>query len=157
MYGFNGCEQLGAGTYDRSCRNNGDPKVLCPSAADPTKDGICSPQRSEDNADTYAFVAAGVHFSIKCGISIPYPTGPGDDVSPPPADQVGVDEGDQIQPDESVEPVARALPPDGRMLRGTRRVGIVPDVSNVRRDAVFPRANCPEDDGIVWDGPEDAM
>lgn len=71
-YGFTGCEQLAAGTFDRSCAQYADPdKVKC--AKPDGTEGVCDASKSAFNADTYAHVAAGVFFSERCNKEIPFP------------------------------------------------------------------------------------
>ena len=71
-YGFNSCYQLAQGTFDRSCvpyaKDHKNP--LCPVNG---VEGVCPPERSSENADSYSFVAAGIYFSEKCNILIPLP------------------------------------------------------------------------------------
>ncbi|KFX87170.1 hypothetical protein V490_08483 [Pseudogymnoascus sp. VKM F-3557] len=72
-YGFTFCLQLAAGTFDRSCmtKTMKNEKVLCPTSGG--GDGVCNKELSVKNADTYSFVAAGVWYSSKCGVAIPFP------------------------------------------------------------------------------------
>jgi hypothetical protein len=71
-YGFIGCSQLPQGLFDRACARYARPgKVVCPNNAG--VEGFCSGQTSIRNADTYAFIAAGVFFEQKCGRPVPYP------------------------------------------------------------------------------------
>ena len=41
-------------------------KIECPDPADPKKEGICPPDLATNNADTWAFIAAGVGWSKMC-------------------------------------------------------------------------------------------
>ncbi|KAH6842747.1 mutanase [Chaetomium sp. MPI-CAGE-AT-0009] len=83
-YGFTGCSALPLGQFDRSCVSYGQQKLdkkgvlspaLCPDEAG--KEGLCPPEMSARNADTYSHVAAGIYFSKQCNRDIPYPSGPG--------------------------------------------------------------------------------
>lgn len=83
-YGFIGCSRLPNGLFDRSCARYASPKyVKCP--GNDGKEGYCPSQFSTQNADTYAFIAAGVFFEQKCGRPVPYPALP-----PPLAIRSGV-------------------------------------------------------------------
>ncbi|KAH6720758.1 SGNH hydrolase-type esterase domain-containing protein [Leptodontidium sp. MPI-SDFR-AT-0119] len=73
-YGYTFCAQLAAGNFDRSCmtaKMTGNPKIMCPDASG--NEGICLGTDSAKNADTYAFVAAGVWYTSKCNAPIPLP------------------------------------------------------------------------------------
>ncbi|KAF5511096.1 Lipase [Colletotrichum siamense] len=90
-YGYNGCTALARGTFDRSCvsykakpKKSGTlptpDKIICQTTNSDgvIVEGICPADYSENNADTYSFVAAGIFFSKRCQKVIPYPatTGP---------------------------------------------------------------------------------
>ncbi|KAJ0382123.1 hypothetical protein COL922a_013189 [Colletotrichum nupharicola] len=90
-YGYNGCTALARGTFDRSCvsykakpKKSGTlptpDKIICQTTNSDgvIVEGICPADYSENNADTYSFVAAGIFFSKRCNKVIPYPatTGP---------------------------------------------------------------------------------
>jgi len=74
-YGFNGNFLLPIKQFDRSCvpyKAKGG-KVECPSQSDLTVEGICDANLSAENADTWAFLAAGAGFSFYCQTQIPLP------------------------------------------------------------------------------------
>ncbi|KAL9090871.1 MAG: hypothetical protein Q9165_005079 [Trypethelium subeluteriae] len=77
---------LAANTFDRSKtwygtearRFKSDKELYCPANEDEPlgAEGICKPEFSQDNADSYALVAAGLYFSNQCGKILglyPYP------------------------------------------------------------------------------------
>ncbi|KAL0939950.1 Mutanase Pc12g07500-like protein 1 [Colletotrichum truncatum] len=83
-YGFNGCTQLAKGGFDRSkvaygkrrtiTKRDGTTKLsqlICPNGND--EEGVCDPEMSVRNADTYSFIAAGIFFSQRCNKDIPLP------------------------------------------------------------------------------------
>lgn len=73
-YGFTACSKLALGTFDRSCVSYANPKkLLCESRDNPGQEGLCAPDRSTKNADTYSFVATGVWFTERCNREIPFP------------------------------------------------------------------------------------
>ncbi|KAL9091920.1 MAG: hypothetical protein Q9165_004672 [Trypethelium subeluteriae] len=85
-YNVEKCLQLAEGTYDRSTMGSSvqlfnhatkqpivtakAKKPLCPSKDDPTKEGICSPTHSWDNADNIILVSVGVYYSHLAGRQI---------------------------------------------------------------------------------------
>lgn len=86
VYGYNGCTALAKGTFDRSCvpykaqpnkKSNVPPpadKIICPRTENGVVvEGPCNADLSENNADTYSFVAAGIFFSKRCNKAIPHP------------------------------------------------------------------------------------
>ncbi|KAK2774669.1 esterase family protein [Colletotrichum kahawae] len=86
VYGYNGCTALAKGTFDRSCvpykaqpnkKSNVPPpadKNICPRTENGVVvEGPCNADLSENNADTYSFVAAGIFFSKRCNKAIPHP------------------------------------------------------------------------------------
>ncbi|KAF2231880.1 hypothetical protein EV356DRAFT_506270 [Viridothelium virens] len=85
-YNVEKCLQLAEGTYDRSTMGSNvklfnhntkqqiiatkAKKPLCPSKDDSTKEGICSPTHSWDNADNIILVSVGVYYSHLAGRQI---------------------------------------------------------------------------------------
>lgn len=88
-----------------------------------------------------------MHFSGICGKKIPYPIDRGTTITPPK-------KRDGIAQEENVKRAMEnpTVPADARLLRA-RRVGVVVSSSKVERNALFSRAECPEDDGVDWDSP----
>ncbi|CAG8112343.1 unnamed protein product [Penicillium nalgiovense] len=75
-YGWESCKELAAGTFNRGCQRYAGLKgFLCANPSEPTKDGVCDPDFSARNADTWAVIAAGIFFSDAVGKAIPlYPS-----------------------------------------------------------------------------------
>ncbi|KAH2034642.1 hypothetical protein KXV65_000174 [Aspergillus fumigatus] len=74
-YGWESCKALAEGTFNRGCQEYAGLKgFLCEDKNNPGKDGVCDPDFSVVNADTWAVVAAGIFFSQELGKQIPlYP------------------------------------------------------------------------------------
>lgn len=77
-YGLTYCLELAAGNFDRTCMTDRleqkagskKQKKLCPIV---NGREICPGENTANNADTYAFVAAGVWFSTQCKTAIAIP------------------------------------------------------------------------------------
>lgn len=78
-FGYSAALELAAGTFDRSTVPYANPAdVLCPSAADPSQEGVCPADASAANADSWSFVAAGIAYSVLCNRAVTLPE-PGND------------------------------------------------------------------------------
>jgi hypothetical protein len=124
---------------------------------------------SENNADTYAFVGAGVYFSKRCGRTIPFPASEKDgsigrSVKDPVDAAVGMGQetSTETDPKDAVvggtvkDPIRRSIQNSTR--RHTRDVLVLEAVAN---DGLSPqlqprvsKTTCPIADYIVFDGDE---
>ncbi|KAI0380577.1 SGNH hydrolase [Hypomontagnella monticulosa] len=77
-YGYDGCFKLAEGSFNRGCVSYAKhhSKAFCPVAPNSNVEGLCPPEKSAENADSYAFVAAGVYFSRQCNRIIASPPDP---------------------------------------------------------------------------------
>ncbi|KAI1428363.1 SGNH hydrolase-type esterase domain-containing protein [Xylaria sp. FL1777] len=72
-YGYQHCTELATGDFNRGCGSYAG-KILCADKTDSKKEGKCEASKSEFNADSYSFVAAGIFYTKQCdGRFIPYP------------------------------------------------------------------------------------
>lgn len=71
-YGWKSCKELAEGVFNRGCQEYKLLKgALCEDPNKPKQDGICDPDFSVRNADTWAITAAGIFFSENVQRAIP--------------------------------------------------------------------------------------